>query len=233
MKTIKLLLITLFALISMAVNAQEPQIICSPDVKNYVVDEAEPSPAGSYAWTLTDDAAQDLSAEITNADTNSISIDWSSATLDAYPRPHTFTLTVVETVDGCSGEPQEIQIILQSGYEAPTITAIANAFCVGDIEFFNLIGGTPNAQVTYTIISDNAGFTPINATVVLDNNGDATIAIPGLTDANTTEVFTLTLTEVDDETDTDSCSALILDPSDFTMSVTVNPIPITTPISID
>lgn len=233
MKTIKLLLIFLFALIGMAVNAQQgPQTICSPEVKNYVVDEAEPSPAGSYAWTLTDDAAQDLSAEITNADTNSISIDWSSATLDAYTRPHTFTLTVVETVDGCSGDPQEIEIILRSGYEAPAITANANEFCVGDIEFFNLTGGTPNAQVTYTITSDNIGFTTINATVVLDNNGDASITIPGLTDANTTEVFTLTLTEVDDETDTD-CSALILDPADSTMSVTVNPIPTTTPIDFD
>ncbi|MDG4951141.1 hypothetical protein NLM59_09395 [Weeksellaceae bacterium KMM 9724] len=231
MKTIKLLLIFLFALISIAVNAQ--QTICSPEVKNYTVDVNDPSPAGSYEWTLLDEATTDLSVEITNADTNSISIDWSSATLDAYPRPHTFTLTVVETVDGCSGEPQEIQIILQSGYEAPTITAIANAFCVGDIEFFNLTGGTPNAQVTYTITSDNAGFTPINATVVLGNNGDATIAIPGLTDANTTEVFTLTLTEVDDETDTDSCSALILDPADSTMSVTVNPIPTTTEIIFD
>ena len=231
MKTNKLLLIFLFALLGMAVNAQ--QTICSPDVKNYVVDEADPSDAGSYAWTLTDEADQDLSVEIANADTNSISIDWSSPTLDAYTRPHTFTLTVVETVDGCSGDPQEIQIILQSGYEAPAITAIANEFCVGDIEFFNLTGGTPNAQVTYTITSDNAGFTPINATVVLDDSGDATIAIPGLTDANTTEVFMLTLTEVDDETDTDSCSALILDPADSTMSVTVNPIPTTTPISFD
>lgn len=231
MKTNKLLLIFLFALIGMSVNAQ--QTICSPDVKNYVVDEADPSPAGSYEWTLLDESGTDLSGEITNATTHNVSIDWSSTTLDNYPRPHTFTLTVVETVDGCSGEPQEIQIILQSGYEAPTITAIANAFCVGDIEFFNLTGGTPNAQVTYTITSDNAAFTTINTTVVLDNNGDATIAIPGLTDANTTEVFTLTLTEVDDETDTDSCSALILDPADSTMSVTVNPIPTTTPISID
>lgn len=229
MKTNKLLLIFLFALLGIGINAQVAQTLCVQQVETYTVDEDTPSSNGSYAWALTDDEANDLTGNITSGQgSNSITIDWSDP---AFTIGTTYTITVIETLEGCPGEPQLATINLIEGYEAPVITDM-EFLCAGDLNQFLLTGGTEGGVVAYEIISDNPEFTTITGTVTLDlTDTDANptpIDVPALTDEDSSETFTLTLISIDDD-GLDSCDALILD-TDNTQSVTVNPTPVTSEI---
>lgn len=212
-----------FLMLGIGINAQVFQTLCVQEERTYTVDEADPSPDGSYSWTLTDEVGNDLSGSIsTGQGSNSITIDWSDA---AFTIGTTYTITVIETIDGCEGEPQLATINLLEGYEAPEITPM-DFLCEGDVNEFLLTGGTAGGVVAYTITSDNLGFTTINGTVTLDVT-DTPIPVPPLTDENSSETFTLTLISIDVEGD--DCDALILT-TDNIQSVTVNPAPETTEI---
>ncbi|MGI9526864.1 MAG: hypothetical protein ACR2MS_07130 [Weeksellaceae bacterium] len=235
MKNLQTLLFLVMLLAGVSLQAQ--QTLCTRQAETYIVDESDASADGSYEWNLVDASGNELPSLINNGTTNEVTVDWDNSTVDSYTLPHTFKLQVVETVNGCSAEPQTIEITLIKGYESPAITAPSGPVCTGNADNkFLLTGGTNNAYVGYTITSDNIGFTEITGFVPLDATGSASIDYPELTDPSAAETFTLTLTSIDDvedpsSTSGDACGSKDLTGDNITQSVTINPIPVTSEIT--
>lgn len=249
---LKIILFTSFLLVGIGINAQT-QTLCTEELKTYTVDDGDSSGSGNYDWTLTENGTStDLSGQITGDGENVVTIDWTDTTFDAYTLPAEFTLTVTETVNGCPGETQTLTISLIEGYLPPSITEFSPADICNldadndgnhDTEVFTLTGGTIGAVLTYEVTSDVNGVVVASTTVTLDATdttaNPTTIPVPALADPLVAETFTLTLQTVDDD-NTDDCDAFTVPTPSMTdsdgntiitqTSVTVNPIPTTTPI---
>jgi len=230
-KMIKLSLVMWLLCVGLQTFSQT-QTLCGQQLETYTVDDGDSSGSGNYTWTLQDSGANDFTPEVNNQGQNQITIDWSNTAV--FTVGETYTLSVIETVNGCPGPEQILTIELVAGYEPPTITALAPV-CDGNTTNFELVGGSLSAFVTYEITSNVNGSVVGPTTVQLDavdtNTNPTLIPVPALADPTVAETFTLTLTDMDDD-GSDSCNALDIDP-DLTESVTVNPAPTTSAIDFN
>lgn len=205
--TSKLLMTIFIAIIAIAAKAQE-QNICLGEIKTYAVDETDGiggTPGSTYDWQVIE--AGFAGTITTNAGVagNSVDIDWATTPVGTY------TVEVVETNGTCPGEAVTLTVNIAPSPELTDLTVDNLSICSGsDITF--TITGTPNSTVTYNIDGGT------DQTVVLDGTGTETVVITNATADTTINLVSIAA---------GNCEQALTD----TITVTVTPAPITSPIT--
>lgn len=151
----------LILLTALCFSLKAQQNLCIGDVANasrqYSVDlEDGPTgtPSSQYNWSIS----SGFTGSITGNSSNKITVDWGTTPAGTY------TITVVETTNGCPGEPKTLTIVLNA---LPTVTVNSPSACIGEpITITAIPGITGNYTYTWTVPSgatnpgDVASFTP-------------------------------------------------------------------------
>lgn len=106
---------------SVVFGQQTTQTICVGTEATYTVDAADGptgTPGSTYSWEIIPTSPAVYGGDdISNEEGNSISVNWGAST------PGEYTVQVIETVNGCSGEPVTMTVTIDSEV-TPTFAAI-------------------------------------------------------------------------------------------------------------
>lgn len=183
MKKIFVLSILLMCLLNANSFAQN---VCFGGVKNYSVDLPSGTSGSTYAWNVVETAFSGTISGNTTLNGNSITINWGTSPVGTY------TVRVVETNNGCVGNPVTLSVII---VPLPVINTIPNV-CVSSTTQLTSTG-TPNTTNPWT--SSNTAIATVSNTGLVTgvSAGTATITFTnsnGCTDTETVTILALPVT---------------------------------------
>lgn len=189
MRQLKLWLALITGLTTGLQMKAQTQVICKGATKTYKVDWQLPdpptgTPGSTYAWTVNPSAQ--FAGSATGQGTNTYVINWGNTPAGDY------TVEVIETNDGCSGDPVILNVTIK---DLPTATVFGGGpVCASsplpDVSF-NLTGEAP-WTLTYAI--NGTPQPPVTGITtspyVISGAGAGSYTITAISDKNCTGTFT-------------------------------------------